>query len=133
MTKSSTNMLKKKLKTELKIVHLTSDDNIFLNEKEALQHEWLLENKREITRKEVEMIDDNLKSVVEVLNRNDWGIFFKGEPVTSLPVQDGMKVYKVNEVKLDAFLDELRMRLTENKEEECQNHQINQNQIDREL
>lgn len=126
-------MLKKKLKTELKIVHLTSDDNIFLNEKEALQHEWLLENKREITRKEVEMIDDNLKSVVEVLNRNDWGIFFKGEPVTSLPVQDGMKVYKVNEVKLDAFLDELRMRLTENKEEECQNHQINQNQIDREL
>ena len=65
-------MLKKKLKTELKIVHLTSDDNIFLNEKEALQHEWLLENKREITRKEVEMIDDNLKSVVEVLNRNDW-------------------------------------------------------------
>ena len=72
MTKSSTNMLKKKLKTELKIVHLTSDDNIFLNEKEALQHEWLLENKREITRKEVEMIDDNLKSVVEVLNRNDW-------------------------------------------------------------
>ena len=126
-------MLKKKLKTELKIVHLTSDDNIFLNEKEALQHEWLLENKREITRKEVEMIDDNLKSVVEVLNRNDWGIFFKGEPVTSLPVQDGMKVYKDNEVKLDAFLDELRMRLTENKEEECQNHQINQNQIDREL
>ena len=126
-------MLKKKLKTELKIVHLTSDDNIFLNEKEALQHEWLLENKREITRKEVEMIDDNLKSVVEVLNRNDWGIFFKGEPVTSLPVQDGMKVYKVNEVKLDAFLDELRMRLTENKEVECLNHQINQNQIDREL
>ena len=126
-------MLKKKLKTELKIVHLTSDDNIFLNEKEALQHEWLLENKREITRKEVEMIDDNLKSVVEVLNRNDWGIFFKGEPVTSLPVQDGMKVYKVNEVKLDAFLDELRMRLTENKEKECQNHQTNQNQIDREL
>ena len=126
-------MLKKNLKTELKIVHLTSDDSVFLDEKEALQHEWLLENKREITRKEVEMIDDNLKSVVEVLNRNDWGIFFKGEPVTSLPVQDGMKVYKVNEVKLDAFLDELRMRLTENKEEECQNHQINQNQIDREL
>ena len=133
MTKSSTDMLKEKLKTELRIVHLTSDDNVFLDEKKAMKHEWLLSNKKEVTRKESKMKEDKLKSIVKVLSRREWGIFFKGEPLTSLPVQDGMKVYRVNEVKLDTFLDELRGCLKENKEEECQNHQTNQNQIGEEL
>ena len=102
------NMLKKRLKTELRIVHLTSDDNVFLNEKKAMKHEWLLSNKREVTRKESKMIEDKLKSIVKVLSRREWGIFFKGEPMESFPTQDGIKMYKVNEIAPDRLFDALK-------------------------
>ena len=34
----------------------------------------------------------------KVLSKNEWGIYFKGEPIEGFPTQDGMRVYKVNEV-----------------------------------
>jgi hypothetical protein len=125
-------MLKKLLKTEIEIVHLTSDDKKFIYEEDALQHEWLLNQKKEIIREDEQMIDEKIKTVIDVLSRNEWGIFFKGEPLTSLPVQDGIKVYKVNEVNQETFSRELRKNL-ETKEKEWQKHQTSQNQTSQEL
>ncbi len=126
-------MLKSKLKTEIETIYLTSDDKKFININKALRHEIMIELEVEKKRRKNKMTDDQIKSVVEVLSRNDWGVFFKGEPITALPVQDGTKVYKVNEVKIEAFLSELMECFAENKEEECQDHQINRNQTNREL
>ena len=55
----------------------------------------------------------------KVLSKNEWGIFFKGEPMEGFPTQDGMRVYRVNEVSADKLFDaiEQESRLTEN---ECQ-------------
>ena len=39
--------------------------------------------------------------VCEILKEKQWGIFFKNEPMQSLPVQDNTALYKINEVKKD--------------------------------
>ena len=54
-----------------------------------------------------------------VLSKNEWGIFFRGEPIESFPTQDGMKMYKVNEVALDRLHDAVEKEITQ-MERECQ-------------
>ena len=41
----------------------------------------------------------------KVLSDNDWGIYFKGEPIEGFPTQDGMRVYRVNEIAPDTLYD----------------------------
>ena len=55
----------------------------------------------------------------KVLSKNEWGIFFKGEPMEGFPTQDGMRVYRVNEVSSDKLFDAIEQEsiLMEN---ECQ-------------
>ena len=54
-----------------------------------------------------------------ILSKNEWGIFFKGEPIESLSTQDGVKMYKVNEVALDRLYDAVEKETTQ-MEKECQ-------------
>ena len=54
-----------------------------------------------------------------VLSKNEWGIFFKGEPIEGFPTQDGMKMYKVNEVAVDRLHDAVEKEITQ-MERECQ-------------
>ena len=68
--------------------------------------------------------------VCEVLKKKQWGIFFKNEPMQSLPVQDNTALYKINEVKDDELVDAIEQameRITE-----WQNHQAEEkeNQTD---
>ena len=51
------------------------------------------------------MVVDVKNLIKEVLEKNDWGIYFKAEPISSLPVQDNSKIYKVNDVSADRFMD----------------------------
>ncbi len=54
-----------------------------------------------------------------VLSKNEWGIFFKGEPIEGFPTQDGVKMYKVNEVALERLYDAVEKEITQT-EKECQ-------------
>ena len=54
-----------------------------------------------------------------VLSKNEWGVFFKGEPLEGYPTQDGMKIYRVNEVSPDKLFDEIKSESTQ-MEIECQ-------------
>ena len=58
----------------------------------------------------------------KVLSDNEWGIFFKGEPIEGFPTQDGMRVYKVNEVSSDRLFDAIEKESTK-AEKECQDNQ----------
>ena len=108
----------KSLKTELAIIYLTTDDKKFLNINDAISHQGTINIKDEIKMEEEKMIVDVKHLIVEVLKKNDWGVFFKGEPITSLPVQDNDKIYKVNEVAVDKLLDSIDDFIGENKEDE---------------
>ena len=54
-----------------------------------------------------------------ILSKNEWGIFFRGEPMEVFPTQDGVKMYKVNEVALDRLYDAVEKEITQ-MEKECQ-------------
>ena len=44
----------------------------------------------------------------KVLSKNEWGVFFKGEPLQNLPMQEGTTMYKVNEVSTDRLYDAIQ-------------------------
>tara|TARA_R100001082_G_C4365496_1_gene161686 strand:- start:4233 stop:4640 length:408 start_codon:yes stop_codon:yes gene_type:complete len=96
---------KKMLKTELAIVYLTTNNKKFLNIEDAIKHQGMLNENKEKEMEEMQMTIDIKNLVLEVFKENDWGVYFKGEPITSLPVQDNSKIYKVNSVSLDRFFD----------------------------
>ena len=91
--------LKSCLKTELAIVHLTTDNKKFLNQYKAIIHESTLREQRDKERRWKEMTIKIAELVCEVLKEKKWGIFFKNEPIQALPVQDSTTIFRVNEVK----------------------------------
>jgi len=76
------------LKHELTRVWLTSDDKRFLCIDDALNHEEKLEKKRAIIEKEEDEMDNIKATILKVLNSNNWGLYFKGEPITLIPLTD---------------------------------------------
>ena len=96
---------KKMIKTELETVYLTTDDKKFLTINDAIEHQGILEKHKEKKMEEIQMIVDVKNLIKEVLEKNDWGIYFRAEPISSLPVQDNSKIYKVNDVSADRFMD----------------------------
>ena len=123
--------LKSWIKTELTTIYLTSDNKQYLNEYKALIHESDLEENRNKDRRWEEMKTNIAELVCEVLKNKKWGIFFKNEPMQSLPVQDGTAIFKVNEVKEEKIVDAIKQAVEE-RVGEWQNHQTGQNQNDNE-
>ena len=78
-----------------------------------------LEKKRLIIKKKEKLIMKIYELLSKILTDNEWGIFFKGEPIEGYPTQDGMKMYKVNEVASDRLYDAIKREITQT-ENQCQ-------------
>ena len=129
--------LKSLIRTELAVAAVTTDNKRFLNEHKALIHESGLEDKRQQQRSWESMKDKIATLVLEVLEENRWGIYFKSEPMQKLPVIDSSStLFKVNEVSEDELIESIKTQIEENTSErnnEWENHQAeNQSQIDNE-
>tara|TARA_R110002012_G_scaffold7321_6_gene34492 strand:- start:2134 stop:2562 length:429 start_codon:yes stop_codon:yes gene_type:complete len=119
LSNSSIKRLKKMIKTELSIVYITTSNKVFLHLEEALESQMEEEEEKAIKRKKREKIMKVYEILSRILSKNEWGIFFKGEPIEGFPTQDGMKMYKVNEVASDRLFDAIEKEITET-ERECQ-------------
>ena len=123
MKKNLENTLRKKLrgilKHELERIWITSDEKKFLRIDDALKHEETLEKKRAIIQKEEDKVTDIHKLFLKVLNSNNWGLYFKGEPISRIPTNDDSMVYKVNEVKFERLIEEIQNTL----ESDCQENE----------
>ena len=132
----SNNELKKLIKTELAIISITTDNKRFLNEYKAIIHETSLEDKRKQDRSWEKMKQNITDMVLEILQKNRWGIYFKSEPMQVLPVKESSTtLFKVNEVNIDEFEQAIKSQIDKEAErnEECQENQAkNTLQIDRE-
>ena len=121
--KSLKNSLKKNirsyLKHELDRIWITSDEKKFLRIDDALKHEETLEKKRAIIQKEEDKVTEIHKLFLKVLNSNNWGLYFKGEPISRIPTNDDSMVYKVNEVKFERLIEEIQNTL----ESDCQENE----------
>ena len=123
MKKNFKNSLKENLKSylkhELERVWITSDEKKFLRIDDALKHEETIEKKRAIIQKEENKVTEIHKLFLKVLNRNNWGLYFKGEPISRIPTNDDSMVYKVNEVKFERLIEEVQNKL----ENDCQENE----------
>ena len=124
--------LKKNLTTELAIVYLTSDDTKFLDEYEAVIYEASLNETETTNRRWIEMKTKIAEIVCDILKEKQWGIFFKNEPMQSLPVQDNSSIFKINEVKSDEMVDAIKQAMEE-RMTEWQNQAEKENQTQNEL
>jgi len=117
--------LKKMLKTELRAVYVTTNNKSFLHLKDAISHQAVEQSNKEKIKKKEEIIMNIHKLLSKILAENDWGVFFKGEPMEGYPTQDGVKMYKVNEITADRLYDAIDNALQQ-MENECQESQENE-------
>ena len=118
------------LKTELGNIYLTSKDEKFLSREEALIKELEIIENKEHKIEEVKMNNSNFNIynlIIRILANNDWGLYFKGEPLQSLPIQDGFKMFKVNDVNLDELHDAVMREIEKGQSETWENMNSSQN------
>ena len=50
--------------------------------------------------------------ILKILQRNNWGIYFKGNPLQELPVSEEPPVYRINSVRDEAIRDAISEELS---------------------
>ena len=116
------------LKTEVRAVNVTSDNEVFLDMGNAIEHQIKLLKQVKKNEEKDKMMSNINETIKKVLEDNNWGIYFKGEPFQHVPTQDSNNFYKINEVKMISFLDKVHECLLMsqlNKENQWQEKSVN--------
>ena len=121
MSKSNLN-----IKKELDVVYIDSSGTRHLDYKKALcaeaQIEMCKERKLQQKKRDMEIIE----LVMRVLKSENWGVFYKNQPIQPLEFQGGDALYKVNQVDDTHIEERLNEALT--KGETWQSSQTNSSQ-----
>ena len=91
------------LKTELERIYITSKGDKFLEEMDALCAEAKIQKTKKAQRKRENRIMEIIDLLFEVLKKNNWGVFYKSEPMQTLSIQDDTPLLKINEVDADVL------------------------------
>jgi len=121
---------------ELDTVYITSSGNKFLEEIDALCVEAQIQQEKKLQKRRRDKIMGIMKLVLKVLEEENWGFYYKNEPIRSLNTQDGGMLYEVNQVDLDEIERVLLNKLESTKEEKgasCREHTIHHSQQDEDL
>ena len=86
------------IKRELDTVYIDSSGTKHANYTEALCAETQIENYRQRKLEEKKKIMDIVELVMRVLTSENWGVYYKNQPIQPLEMQDGNALYKVNQV-----------------------------------
>ena len=100
MSKSNLN-----IKKELDVVYIDSSGTRYLDYKKALCAEAQIEMCKERKLQEKKITMDIVELVMRVLKSENWGIFYKNQPIQPLELQGGNALYKVNQVD-DTHIEE---------------------------
>ena len=95
------NVTNHKIRSELDTVYITSDGRKFLKYMDALYAQSEIENGIKFKLSKQEKVMDIAKIVMDVLRRENWGVYYKNQPMQPLEMQDGNPLYKINLVDDD--------------------------------
>jgi len=87
-----------KLKKELETVYIDSSGKKHLNYMDALCAESQIQVCVERKLKQKQRIMDIVELIIQVLKNENWGVFYKNQPMSVLETQDGGTLYEVNQV-----------------------------------
>ena len=115
-----------KLKSELEFVYIDSSGKRHLKEMDALCAEAQIQLSRDSKLQIKKRIMDIIELVMKVLKSENWGVYYKNQPIQPLEMQDGNSLYKVNQVDECDIETALEQSLT--KDEPWKPSQINSSQ-----
>ena len=119
--------IKQKIKSELDTVYIDSNGNKYIEYVDALcgqsQINICIKSKLKQKEKTMEIAD----KVLQVLKSENWGVYYKNQPIQPLEMQDGNALYKVNQVDDDEIEEEIINALTEEKPWESSQTDSSQN------
>ena len=104
MTKSNKvkcNPLYEYIKKELETVYITSSGSKYLKKMDALSAESQIQQARQSKQRRKDRMTKLVDILFDVLKQNNWGVFYKAEPMQALNLQDGAPLLKINEVDED--------------------------------
>ena len=90
------NIINHKIRSELDTVYITSDGRKFLKYIDALYSQSEIDKGIEIKLSKQARIMDIVKIVMDVLKHENWGVYYKNQPMQPLEMQDGNPLYKIN-------------------------------------
>ena len=78
----------------------------------ALCAETQIESCRQRKLQQKQRIMDIVELIMRVLNSENWGVYYKNQPIQPLEMQDGNSLYKVNQVDEDEIEKVIEEALT---------------------
>ena len=94
-----------KVKAELETVYITSSGTKYLKEMDAICAEAQIQMARESREKRRKIIMSMVDILIRVLKENNWGVFYKTEPMQTLTLQDDSPLLRINEVDDESIED----------------------------
>ena len=115
-----------KIKKELESVYIDSSGKRHLDYMEALCAETQIQTCRERKLQKIQRIMNIVELIMQVLKSENWGVFYKNQPIQPLEMQVGNALYKVNQVDECEIEKVIEQALT--KDEPWESSQTNSNQ-----
>ena len=89
------------IRTELETVFITSSGDKYLEEMDAICAESQIQQARQSKQERENKMTKLVDILFDILKQNNWGVFYKANPMHLLSLQDGAPLLKINEVDED--------------------------------
>ena len=86
------------IRTELETVFITSSGDKYLEEMDAICAESQIQQVRQSKQEGKDKMTKLVDMLFDILKQNNWGIFYKSNPMHLLSLQDGAPLLEINEV-----------------------------------
>ena len=119
------------VKKELETIYITSSGSKYLKEMDAICAEAQVQQAKESKERRKEKLMGKIEAILEVLMEENWGIYFKNNPMRSLATQEGGTLYEINAVDIDEVERVLFKKLNtikEGQEDNCTEHTAHHSQ-----
>ena len=118
-----------KIKRELDTVYIDSGGTRYLDYAKALCAEAQISMAKERKLQKKQRIMNIVELLMQVLKSENWGVFYKNQPIQPLEMQDGNALYKVNQVDENDVERAIEHMLTKGEPWEHSQTDLNQKKI----
>ena len=101
-----------KIQKELDTVYIDSHGKKYLDYGKALYSESQIQQCIESKLHQKKRIMDIVEKIMQVLKSENWGVYYRNQPIQPLEMQDGNALYKVNQVDEGSIEEALETALT---------------------
>jgi len=113
------------IRTELETIYITSSGDKYLKEMDAICAEAQIQQTKESKTRRKERLMGKIEAILKVLLEENWGVYYKNNPMRSLTTQEGGTLYEINTVDLEEVERVLLKKLNtinEGQEDNCTEH-----------